>query len=144
MNDIKTAAWAILKADPEILDKLAENNNPYDPEAATSKENAIVDYLQGGKMVAPFITLRGDAETLVGRTHLTNAFLLVRCYNEKDKSFYTINELASRVKRLLDGKRLALEGTPNVETVWETTSAELPDEGYDMNYRELTFRIQLT
>lgn len=144
MNTIKTAAWEILKADTTILETVAENNNPYDPESPASKENAITDYLQGGKMVAPFITLRGDAETLVGRTHLTNAFLLVRCYNEKDKSFYTINELASRVKQLLDGQRFTLEGTPNVETVWETTSAELPDDGYDMNYRELTFRIQLT
>lgn len=143
-NDFKTAAWQLLKADVDLVQQLAENNNPYDPLATTSKVESIVDYLQGGKMVAPFITLRADNETLVGRTHLTNAFLLVRCYNEKDKSFYTINELVSRVKHLLDGQRFTLEGTPNVETVWETTSAELPDDGYDLNYRELTFRIQLT
>ncbi len=75
---------------------------------------------------------------------MTNAFLLVRCYNERDKSYYTINKLASQVKQILDGKRFAVEGYATVEVVWETTSAELPDDAYDMNYRQATFRIQLT
>ena len=144
MNDIKAAAWQALINDPTLVQKLADNNDPWNPEAPTSKVNSVTDVANVGKMVAPFITLNGDAETLAGRTHLTNAFLLVRCYNEKDKSFYTINELVSRVKQLLDGQRFPVEGYATVEVAWETTSAELPDDGVDMNYRELTFRIQLT
>lgn len=144
MNDIKTAAWQILSTDAEILAEIAENNSPYDPGIKASKVLSITDAQNAGSMVAPFITLAGENEVLAGQTHLTNAFLLVRCYNERDKSFYTINKLASRVKQLLDGQRFPVAGYATVEVVWETTSAELPDDAFDMNYREATFRIQLT
>lgn len=144
MNEFKLAVWQALTGDTTLVNKLAPNNNPYDPQIPTAKANAIVDAQNAGKMVAPFLTVRIEAEQLAGRTHLTNAFLLVRCYNERDKSFYTINELASRVKQLLDGQRFPVEGYATVEVRWETTTGELPDDAYDLNFRELTFRIQLT
>lgn len=145
MNDIKDQAYQLLAADPELVELLAVNEHPFDPDTIeASKQNSITDYLQAGKMTAPFITLRGDDISLVGRTHLTNAFLLVRCYNEKDKSFYTINKALSRVQRILNGQRFPVEGYSTVEVVWETTRAELQDDGLDMNFREQQFRIQLT
>lgn len=144
MNDIKDQARTILQGDTQLIDMLHENNNPYNKDQPASKQESIVDYLNADEMIAPFITLRADQEVLVGRTHLTHAFLLVRCYNERDKTFYTINELVSRVKQLINGQRFTIEGYSTVETVWETTSSELPDDGVGLNYRELQFRIALT
>lgn len=145
MNDIKLQAYNLLIADTELISLLATNEHAYDPDTIpASKANSIVDYLQAGKMIAPFITLRADDISRAGRTHLTNAFLLVRCYNEKDKSFYTINRALSRVQRILDGQRFTVEGYATVEVAWETTRAELQDDGLGMNFREAQFRIQLT
>lgn len=144
MNDIKLRVFQILTADVTLTNMLAPNHPAYNQTAAKTREASVVEFTQAGSKIAPFITLRLNATTLVGKTHLTNAFLLIRCYNERDKSFYTINEALSRVQRLLDGKRFDINGYNVVETVWETTGAELPDEGLDMNFRESQFRIQLT
>lgn len=144
MNDIKAEVRDILLQDAVLLEKLAVNNNPWNKDAVATKKNSIVDHLNVDEMVPVFVTIRSDVIALAGQTHLTNAFLLVRCYNERDKSFYTINEVLSRVQKLLNGKRFPVAGYATVETVWETTSAELPDDGLGLNYREAQFRIQLT
>lgn len=143
MNDIKAEARDILVADATLMAFLPENNDPWNQEAPASKKASVADYLNVDNLIPPFVTLRNDVTTLVGQTHLTNAYLLVRCYNERDKSFYTINEVLSRVKQLLNGKRFNLAGYATVETVWESTGPELPDDGIGMLYREATFRIQL-
>lgn len=143
MNDIPAGAREILIADETLLAFLAKNVNPYNKASEATQARSIVSYLKADEMHPPFITLRGDTETLVGQTHLTNAYLLVRCYNERDKTFYTINEVLSRVKKLLNGQRFTIAGYATVETQWESTGPELPDDGVGLNFREAAFRVQL-
>lgn len=143
MNDVKTGAREIIRTDEFIVSRLSKNNNPFNKKTPATKQESIVDYLSADEMIPPFITLRSDTETLVGLTHLTNAYLLVRCYNSKDKTFFTINEVLSRVKKLLNGRRFAIEGYSTVETVWESTGPELPDDEIGMYFRESVFRVQL-
>lgn len=144
-NQLKDQVRELILEDSEIVALLGANHDPYNKTGAPSHEHSVIDYINASpEVVAPFITIRAGESVFAGPTTLTNAFILLRCYNEKDKTFYTINEVMSRVRKLLNGHIFTLEGYANVETVWETTSAELPDEGLDLRYREIQFRVQLT
>jgi hypothetical protein len=143
INDIKDGIRNLIIEDGELLEMLAENVPAHDEDGEKDKANSVLDYLEAVGKVPVFITIRADDETRVGQFDLTNAFVLIRCYNNKDKSFYTINKALDRVRKLLTDQLLPVQGYSTVQLTWETTGSELPDDGLDLIFRESRYRIQL-
>lgn len=146
MNGLKLGIYELLAADTLLCDPesglLALNANPDSPSEEESRANSIVELRHIDKVKPPFISIALDEDRRTGLVQ-TDAFVLVRCYNNRDKSFYTINKVLSRVRKLLDGQRLREiegEGYASVEILYESTRPELPDEGVNLNFRESQYR----
>ena len=148
MNEAKNAIRKILQDDDYLCGDegiLAVNRNPEDSDATPDRKFAIVDFKHLENMKPPFITIKADDETNIGRGPglVLDAFIQVRCYNTRDKTFFDINGVLSRVRALLHETRLDLgDGNASVETRFELTRPELPEEQINLNFRESQYRTR--
>lgn len=143
--NLKGAVYNKLIADSTLTGMLAVNPHAIDQNISPSKLNSIIDAIHVDRMKqAPFISLQGgDINMRAGAMHTADAFIYVRCYNNRDDTFYTINQVQSRVRQLLDGQRFTIEGYASVETVFETERSEQLDEAVNLNFREAQYRSQI-
>lgn len=132
----------LLQGDEELLRMLADNkpfwNNNLESEAKYSILPA--DKIWVG-IKTPFVSVQLAGENMIG-TMLYDAFFYVRCYNEPDKTFVTINDVLSRAKELLHNHRFVYaDNAVSINSVYEATGAELSDQAYNLNFRESRYRL---
>lgn len=142
MQPQRRAIFEVLQGDEMLLSLLASNAPFWDLDQKPDREFSIVpaDKVRQG-MEAPFVSVRISVDSLVGE-NLTDAFVYIRCYNTTDKTFVRIDEVLSRVKHLLHRNRFQQfqDGNVNIDTVYESTGAELQDEAFAMNFRESQYK----
>jgi hypothetical protein len=143
MNDQRRQFVELLQTDSPLLKMLASNKPFWNPAMESSAIYSIRPYDKiDSDTLFPCVTVQVSNENLIG-TKLTDAFIYVRCYNELDKTFVTIDKVLSRVKVILHNHRfLQYEDTAvSIDTVYESTGAEQRDELYKLNYRESRYRL---
>lgn len=132
-----------LLADTELMALLPANKPWFKKQTGTADKQWSVIPVQGGPLDnTPYLTIRFDVESRRGY-NLIDTFFLIRCYNGMDKTYYDIDKIMSRLKALLHRHVFTFEdaGVVNVETLYELTSGELEDEGWQQRYREQQYRL---
>lgn len=92
------------------------------------------------KRKKPLITVQMGPNNQRGHKFVED-FVYIRCYNSGDKSYITIDDVLSRVKVLLHRHRFEFAGSTSIETLYESTGAELTDEAYGLKFRESRYRL---
>lgn len=143
MHDQRKAILELLQNDEELLRLLATNSAFWNQDLESEARYSIipVDKIWDG-IKTPFVTVQIGGEDLVGHK-LLDAFVYVRCYNDNDKTFVSIDSVLSRVKALLHRHRFAqyADNAVSIDTVYETTGPEASDQAYNLNYRESRYRV---
>lgn len=133
-----------LQEDEALLNMLASNKAFWNQNLESEKRYSIIPADKIYKNIkTPFLTVQVTNEVLVG-DKLSDVFVSIRCYNGSDKTFVNIDAVLSRVKELLHNKRFTSydDNTVSINTIYESTGAELSDQAYDLNFRESQYRIQ--
>jgi hypothetical protein len=129
-----------LIADSALMAMLADNVPFANPKGVAAKKNSIYPAGQArSSSNRPFITIQGGVANQLGRRYSDETFY-IRVYNDVDKSYVAINQIASRVKELLHLQDLDLGDMQHVETIYESSLAEATDQALELNFRELHFR----
>jgi hypothetical protein len=132
-----------LQGDEDLLALLPKNKPFWSTDLDEERMYSIIpaDKVWDG-IKGPFVTVQMSTSNLVS-TRLTDAFVYVRCYNDGGKTFVAIDDVLSRVKALLHSHRFAqnADNAISIDTVYESTSSELVDEAYGLNYRESRYRL---
>lgn len=138
-TDIRTAIHSVLKDDAELLTMLAQN---YKTGSSTLKGSlySIVPAGYGPMKETPYLLIRIEADDLVG-TNMYYASVTVRCYNAPDKTYVEIDKVLARVKALLHRRIVQIANKASLEIRYETSTAELEDQGWQQNFRESQYRI---
>lgn len=141
-GELRQAIYELLVEDDTLMDMLAANNAWWLAKSEKKKEYSVVPASKGDKLTAtPFLTVQNLVDSQVG-TNLKNAFFVVRCYNATDKTYVEIDDVLRRVHTLLHRHTFQLDGLASVNTVYETTGAELEDQAYGLNFRESQYRVE--
>jgi hypothetical protein len=146
MEELKGALFDYLVKDDELLTLLAENPPWNDPDNQSKLDvvNSIIPASNGPMQKTPYITIRSGVINQNG-VNLLDVFFLIRCYNSLDKTYYDIDRVMSRLKALLDKNCLTYgsNGLANVQTLYESTSQEMTDQGWNQNYREQQYKFMV-
>jgi hypothetical protein len=141
-NEVRDAIALRLQTDRKLLKMLPANVNF----AATKKDDknprwSIVPISKfNPQAMMPQITIQLGSDTLMG-TNLLETLIYIRCYNSSNKTHVEITDVLARVKELLHRAPLRLTGSTSIELVYETTQAEMNDQGYgDIPFRESRYR----
>lgn len=133
----------ILQSDEELLNMLATNKAFWNQNLDSKKQYSIIpaDKIFTG-IKTPFVTVQVSTDNLVGNL-LTDAFFYVRCYNDVDKTFVTIDSVLSRIKVVLHNHRFNqyADNAISVNTLYESTGTELNDQAYNLNFRESRYKV---
>lgn len=143
MHPQRKAILELFQNDEELLRLLASNKAFWNSNLDAENRYSIlpVDKIYAG-MKTPFLTVQIGGENLL-ETKLTNAFVYIRCYNETDKTFIKIDDVLSRVKALLHSHQFAqyADNAVTIDTVYESTGAELTDQAFGLNFRESKYQL---
>lgn len=126
--------------DATLLGMLEANAPWWEPDGTQSKENSIIPSIKAPLPNTPFVTIQYSSDNGIGE-NLRDAFFLIRCYNAGDKTFVEIDEVLQRVHALLHRHRFDYTGLASIDTVYESTGAELEDEAFGLNFREARYRV---
>lgn len=142
MSQSKEHVGERLLGDTVLMNKLGANHSWVNPTASPDKKYSVIPASKGPLAVGPYLTVTEIADNRVG-THLTESFIVIRCYNSIDKTYVEIDDVLARVKALLHNNRFTFDDDTNViDVYYETTGSELEDEGYNQNFREAQYRVQ--
>jgi len=132
-----------LKADSVLVDMLAKNPPYYAPTKSQAKVNSIIpmEFMENIKN-APAIGLKAGVNQRVG-VNLRDAIILIRCYNNMDKTYVDINKVLSRIEFLLHRKLFSLTGMVHIATDFQSLSLESVDDAYQLRFREASFKLQI-
>ena len=132
-----------LQEDVDLLKLLASNPPFNDSSGTATKAHSVIP---AGKATAstntPFLTLQGGTEALTG-VKLTEEVFYIRCYNRKDQSYVSIDQILEMVKEIMNDKVFLMSGIQNVKTKYEQTGPELEDQSIGFNFRESRYRLFL-
>lgn len=144
MKEQRQVVFQRLQEDSVLLNMLADNRPFWNQDAEPRAMYSIIpaDKIYDG-IKTPFVTVQMSNDDLTG-VNVSDAIFYIRCYNDSDKTFISIDDVLSRVKALLHNhlfKDFADEQVVT-DTIYEGTLAELTDEAYDLNFRESQYRIR--
>lgn len=142
MSQARQRVGERLLEDTELVSMLALNKSWVNPQLPESRKHSIIPASKGPLANGAYLTIREIADNRVGYK-LTESFIVIRCYNNIDKTYVEIDDVLARVKALLHGNRFTYDnGTNCVDVFYETTGDELEDEAYGQVFREAQYRIQ--
>ena len=135
------AVYNILIADSELTDMLGENKPFYNADGSSSRVNSVIPAdIANRKLTMPILVIREGQELSIGTT-LVSETLFVRCYNEVDRSYVSINNILDRVRTLLADAQLSISDKTSVKVEWEATLSGLIDESLNLKFKESRYRI---
>lgn len=145
MKESKNAIYDILSEDDTLLAMLAENPPFENPKGSKSAAHSIIPAGYASSITeSPFITIQGGPRVKRDPMgHYFDEFIYIRCYNDIEKSFVTIDNILERIQQLLDNKSLTLNNNVSIHLSLETTDMERLDETLNMNYRESSYRSEI-
>jgi len=141
MNKTVEAIYDILAADDTLVSLLALNPPFYNPNGDEARVNSIIpaDIVENS-MTAPFLVIQEGSELKIG-SKLESQSLFFRCYNDRQKSYITIDEILNRIKAMLDNLEITVENKVVVKLGWEATMPGLLDESLGMKFKESRYRL---
>lgn len=141
MQAQKNAIHKALLADPGLLSMLAKNTPYWDEKKGAATDYSIIPAgAASGRILTPFVTIQGGAETRIG-SKMTTETVYLRVYDKRPKFFVTIDQIMEKMKSILDGAELEFGSERFVRIQYESSLAELEDPGLDMHFREAVFLL---
>jgi len=147
LPDIFAALYNTLVANTDLVSLLAESKPVNNPNGSLAKANSIVPM---SKIVdetqtrpVPLVGIRAGNQVRTGN-HTFDVFVFIRCYTGTDKAFVENNAIVSQISKTLDRQYVTVASAVVAEMRLEQVSGEDYDEGYRLNYREMTFRLSVT
>lgn len=143
MDKSAEAIYNQIIGNSDILALLGDSPPFFDEKGEKAKANSIVPAGKAtAKTAKPFITIQQGVDDKLGKKLRRSSFYL-RVYNDKNKAYVTINQIAEMLILLLDQTYFTIDNYVNVRTVYDSSLAEAEDQGMDLNFRELRFMIYM-
>lgn len=143
MNEIMDELYTLLTDDSELMSKLALNKSAFSNADQESKENSIIPSLNIHADMKPiFLTVKQGPLNLVGN-RMYDVSYEIRCYDSASSTGVEINNVLDRIKEVLDRKQFTLSNKRFIKFKWENRLELLPDEPFNLIYRQDRYRMFL-